>query len=194
MQVKEVFDEVMKDLPFYKNSGGGVTISGGEALSQSKFITELFAMLKKEGVHTALDTTGYGSWKKMEKALEFVDLVLFDIKHLDPHEHKRTTGVDNKLILTNLEKTSRRKSIWLRMPLIKDFNDSEAHIKNVALLGKRIGAGKISLLPYHEGGKSKCEQIGRSYKFVGEAAPSAEHIDTLKHIVEILDIKISVGS
>ena len=194
MEVKEVFDEVIRDKPFYKNSGGGVTVSGGEALSQSEFVTELLEMSKKDGLHTALDTTGYAPWEKMEKVLDFVDLVLFDIKHLDSREHKRTTGFGNELILENLKKTSRLKSIWLRMPLIRGFNDSEAYIKNIVLLGKRIGAEKISLLPYHEGGKSKCEQLGRSYVFTGAAAPDDEHIDSLKQIVETLGIKASIGS
>ena len=150
MEVKEVFDEVVKDKPFYKNSGGGVTVTGGEALSQSEFVTELLEMSKKEGLHTALDTTGYASWEKMKKVLNFADLVLFDIKHLDSREHKRTTRVENELILENLEKMSRLKNIWLRMPLIRGFNDSEAYIRNIVLLGKRTGAEKVSLLPYHE--------------------------------------------
>jgi len=194
MEVKEVFDEVIRDEPFYKNSGGGVTVSGGEALSQSEFVTELLQMSKKKGLHTALDTTGYAPWKTMERVLDFVDLVLFDIKHLDSREHKRTTGLGNELILENLEKTSRLKRLLLRMPLISGFNDSEAHIRDIALLGKRIGAEKISLLPYHEGGKSKCEQLGRSYPFTGAAAPDDEHVDSLKRIVESLDIKTSIGS
>ena len=194
MEVKEVFDEVIRDKPFYKNSGGGVTVSGGEALSQSQFVTELLEMSKKEGLHTALDTTGYAPWEKMEKVLNSVDLVLFDIKHLDSREHKRVTGFGNELILENLEKTSQLKRLWLRMPLIRGFNDSEAYIKNIALLGKRIGAEKISLLPYHEGGKSKCEQLGRSYVFTEAAAPDDEHIDSLKQIVETLGIKTSIGS
>ena len=194
MEVKEVFDEVAKDKPFYRNSGGGITVSGGEALSQSAFVAELLEMSKKEGLHTALDTTGYAPWTTMEKVLNFVDLVLFDIKHLDPREHKRTTGLGNELILENLEKTSGLKSVWLRMPLIKGFNDSETYIRDIALLGKRIGAEKISLLPYHEGGKSKCAQLGRSYPFTGATAPDDERIDCLKQIVETLGIKTSIGS
>jgi len=133
-------------------------------------------------------------WEKMEKVLKFVDLVLFDIKHLDPLEHKRTTSVENELILENLEKASRLAHIWLRMPLIKGFNDSEAYIKDIALLGKRIGAEKVSLLPYHEGGKSKCAQLGRSYVFTGAEAPDDEHIDSLKQIVETLGMKTSIGN
>ena len=194
MEVKEVFDEVMKDEAFYKNSGGGITVSGGEPLMQGEFVTQLLEMSKKEGLHTALDTSGYASWEIMERVLNFVDLVLFDIKHLDSEEHKRTTGVGNELILENLKKTSRIRSIWLRMPLISGFNDSESYIENIALLGKRIGAEKISLLPYHEGGKSKCEQLGRFYEFSGAMAPGDEHIDYLKQVIETAGIKASVGS
>lgn len=194
MKVKEVLDEVMKDEDFYKNSGGGVTVSGGEALLQSEFVTKLLEACKKEGLHTAIDTTGYTPWEKMEKVLRFVDLVLFDIKHLDPHEHKRTTGVGNELILENLIKASRVKSIWLRMPLIADFNDSEDYIKNITILGKKIGAEKISLLPYHEGGKLKSEQLGRPYPFPDGRAPSEKHINDLKELIEKEGIRASIGS
>ena len=194
MEVKEVCGEVIRDKPFYKNSGGGITVSGGEALSQSKFVTELLEMSKTEGLHTALDTTGYAPWEKMERVLNSVDLVLFDIKHFDSREHKKTTGLGNELILENLEKTSQLKRLWLRMPLIRDFNDSETYIRDIALLGKRIGAEKISLLPYHEGGESKCEHLGRSYLFTGAAAPDDEHIDSLRQIIESQGIKTSIGS
>ena len=194
MKVKEVLDEVMKDEDFYKNSGGGVTVSGGEALLQSEFVTKLLEACKKEGLHTAIDTTGYTPWEKMEKVLRFVDLVLFDIKHLDPHEHKRTTGVGNELILENLIKASRVKSIWLRMPLIADFNDSEDYIKNITILGKKIGAEKISLLPYHEGGKPKSEQLGRPYHFPDGRAPSEKHINDLRELIEKEGIRASIGS
>ena len=193
-EVKDILDEVMKDKDFYKNSGGGITISGGEPLSQSKFVTKLLEACKKEELHTALDTTGYASWEKMEKVLRFVDLVLFDVKHLDSDEHKRMTGVGNNLILENLIKASKGTFIWLRIPLIARFNDSEEHIKNIAILGRNIGAKKISLLPYFEGGKSKSEQLGRSYQLPEAMAPSDEHIDYLKKIIEKEGIIASVGS
>lgn len=194
MKAEEVLHEVMKDIDFYKNSGGGITVSGGEPLSQSVFVTYLLEACKKEGLHTALDTTGYGPWKEMEKVLRFVDLILFDIKHLDPYEHKRIIGVGNKLVLENLIKASRVAKIWLRIPLIADFNDSEEHIKNITVLGKNIGAKKISLLPYHEGGKSKSEQLGQPYQFHDAMAPSDEHINNLKEVIEKEGIKATIGN
>jgi pyruvate formate lyase activating enzyme len=196
MEVKEVFDEVMKDEDFYKTSGGGITVSGGEPLLQSEFVSKLLEMCKKKESHTALDTTGYAPWEKIEKVLPFVDLILWDIKHLDTHEHKRTTGVDNTLILENLTKASRLRlaRIWLRIPLIADFNDSEEHLRSIAILGKKIGAEKISLLPYHEGGKSKSEQIGRSYEFSEAKAPSDEHINSVKEMMEREGVTVAIGN
>jgi pyruvate formate lyase activating enzyme len=194
MKVKEVLDEVMRDIAFYRNSGGGITLSGGEPLMQSEFAVNLLAACKKEGLHTTLDTSGYVPWEKMENVLRFVDLVLFDIKNLDCGAHKRTTGVGNKLILENLLKASKLVKIWIRIPLVANSNDSEEHIKNIAVWGKNIVAERISLLPYHEGGKAKSEQIGRSYEFSGGKAPSDIHINHLKEILESEGLNVSIGS
>jgi pyruvate formate lyase activating enzyme len=194
LTVEEVLKEVLKDRLFYKNSGGGVTLSGGEVLLQSRFAVHLLEKCKAEGLHSTLDTSGSGPWKELKALLPFVDLVLFDLKHLDTKEHQRTTGVGNELILKNLEKASRMVPLWLRIPLIAGFNDSEEHIKKIAAIGRRIDAQKISFLPYHEGGKSKCEQLGFSYPLLGGEAPSEAHIQTLKTIVEQEGIKVSIGN
>ena len=194
LEVKEVLDEVMKDEAFYKNSGGGITVSGGEALSQPRFVVSLLKEGKRRGLHATIDTSGYAPWHEMKKILRFADLVLFDIKHLDPVEHRKATGVDNGLILENLKRASRERVIWLRMPLIAGYNDSREHIDDIATLAKDVGAEKISLLPYHEGGKSKSEQIGRSYKIPEARRPDDEHVESLKGLVEKRGIKVSVGS
>lgn len=196
MEVKEVFDEVVKDEDFYKNSGGGVTVSGGEPLLQTEFVYKLLRICKERGLPTALDTTGYAAWEKIEKILPLTDLLLWDIKHLDTREHKRSTGVENEPILENLAKAARSKlsHIWLRIPLIADFNDSEEHLRSIAALGKKIGAEKISLLPYHEGGKSKAEQLGRSYEFSEAKAPSDEHITRLKQMMEQEGVRVAIGN
>lgn len=194
LTVEEVGDEIMKDEAFYRNSGGGVTISGGEALRQGRFVTELLKVCKKNGLHTALDTSGYASWDRITGVLEFTDLVLFDIKHLDPGMHLRGTGVENGIILENLMKISSGRPIWLRMPVITGYNDSEAYIRDVASLGKKIGAEKISLLPYHEGGKSKSRQLGRTYACSSAAAPGDEHLLGLKDLISAQGIACSIGS
>jgi pyruvate formate lyase activating enzyme len=191
--VQDVLAEVLQDKLFYKNSGGGVTVSGGEPLSQSQFVRRLLAECKKEGLHTALETTGHGKWEEMEEVLRFVDLVLFDIKHLDSGIHQAMTGVKNHLILENLRRSSTQNRVWLRVPLIAGFNDSEEHIAKIALLGKEINAQKISLLPYHEGGKSKCGQLGIPYGYTDGKAPDENHMGDLKRIIEKAGLVVSVG-
>jgi pyruvate formate lyase activating enzyme len=141
-----------------------------------------------------LDTSGYGPGETLEALLPLVDLLLFDIKHLDSGEHQRTTGVGNERILENLEKASRMTPVWLRIPLIAGFNDSANHIKKIALLGKAVGARKISLLPYHEGGRSKNEQLGRSDQPPEVKAPGDAHIHTLQGIVEREGLTVTIGN
>jgi pyruvate formate lyase activating enzyme len=194
MNVDEVLDEVLQDRLFYKNSGGGVTLSGGEVLLQNPFAVQVLKACKTEGLHTVLDTSGYGPWQALEALLPFVDLVLFDLKHLDPVTHKKATGVGNKIILENLHKVSKMAPVWLRIPLIVGFNDSEEQIKKITLLGKKIGAQKISLLPYHEGGRSKSEQLGRIYPLSEARAPEEEHLDHLKKIIEKEGLKVTIGN
>jgi len=191
--VQEVLDEVIQDAVFYMNSGGGVTVSGGEPLSQSKFVNKLLFECKKNGLHTALETSGYGNWREIEKVLRFVDLVLFDIKHLDPEKHQKMTGLSNDLILENLRKVAKSNHIWIRIPIISGFNDSKSLIKKIAMLGKEIGAERISLLPYHEGGKTKCEQIGIPYKFPDGKAPDEQDLNQLKKIIEDIGLTVSLG-
>ena len=194
IEVGEVVEEVLKDRLFYKNSGGGVTLSGGEVLLQGGFARNILEQCKKEGLHTALDTSGFGPWKELESFLPLIDLLLFDLKHLDSEEHRKTTGVGNELILENLEKASPLVPVWLRIPLIAGFNDSEEHFRKIAALGRQIKARKISFLPYHEGGKSKCEQLGLRYPLLEGKAPSEERVQTLKAIVEKEGLIVSIGN
>jgi pyruvate formate lyase activating enzyme len=194
MTVNEIVAEIVQDEMFYVNSGGGVTISGGEPLSQRPFVCSLLRACKERGINTALETTGCASWKEMEKVLRWVDLTLYDIKHLDGDEHRKATGVKNDTILKNLKKAAAVTPIWLRVPLIAGFNDSEQHIKEIAQLGREIGARRISLLPYHEGGKSKSEQLGRRYFFADGKAPDEKHVNVLRRMIEKAGLKASVGS
>jgi pyruvate formate lyase activating enzyme len=194
MQVEEVVSEVVADRVFYETSNGGVTFSGGEALLQIPFLRSLLAACKDERLHTVLDTSGCAPWQEMESVLRFVDLVLYDVKHLDPLEHRRMMGVGNELILENLRRAAKTNATWLRVPLIAGFNDSEEHIRSVIRLAKEVGAQKLSLLPYHEGGESKSRQIGEAYEFSGGEAPTAEHVAGLRRIAESEGMAVSIGS
>ncbi len=184
-----------QDAAFYRNSGGGITISGGEALLQREFTLELFKKSKEAGFHTTLDTTGYCKWEHMKKVLEYVDLILFDIKHMDTEKHKEKTGVTNELILENLEKAAKRTKIWLRIPLIPGYNDSEKNLQQVAELALRIKAEKVSLLPYHEYGRTKYPRLGLEYCFT-EAdilEPDSDIVTRSKALMESYGLSVGVG-
>ncbi len=193
----KVLDEVLRDRPFYKESGGGLTVSGGEPLMQADFTARLLQGCREAGLHTALDTSGYASWDTFEKVLPFLDLVLFDVKHLDPAEHQRGTGVDNALILENLSRLSRlvpAVSVWIRVPLVPGYNDAEKHIKGIVNLAQSCGIEKISLLPYHEGGKSKSDQLGKKYRLKDILPPEEGHVHRLVEIIRTAGLQGSVGS
>jgi len=178
MSVEEVVEECCKDELFYRNSGGGITLSGGEPLLQAGFAIELLRNLKGRGFSTALDTCGHIPWETLEKAMAYTDLVLFDIKHIDPEEHRDGTGVDNKLILSNLEKAmvSNKSRVWIRVPVIPGYNDSDKYMQ--ALAGKLQGmkAEKVSLLGYHEWGRAKYQSLGRAYQLNGRIPPTEERL------------------
>jgi len=153
--VKEAVGELMKDKPFYDNTGGGVTISGGEPLLQHEFVAEVFGALKKNGVHTALDTTGYAPWNIVKKVTKDVDLVLYDIKHLDSQRHQEILGVKNEVILENLNKLAGKTVIWLRVPLVPGFNDDLDMADKIVELGRKVQAKKVYFLPLHRWGEHK---------------------------------------
>ena len=193
MSVEETVAEIEKDWLFYLNSGGGVTFSGGEPLYQWEFVREVAKQCKKKGIHTALDTSGYARWEAIEPVLEYIDLVLYDIKQLDPQIHKEGTGVTNELILDNAAKITAKVKTWLRIPLIPGFNDSEQHIREIARLGMQMGVEKISLLPYHQWGIQKYAKLGRSYPFEDAEPLPEERIQELKDLVESYELQVAVG-
>jgi len=194
MTEEQIIREVLKDSLFYKNSGGGVTISGGEPLIQLKFLTKLLQGLKEKETHVALDTSGYVHEKAFEDIFPLVDLVLFDIKHLDDEKHRRFTGVSNRGILSNARIVARKVRTWFRIPLIENFNDDFDHIVRIAEIAKEIGIEKISILPYHEGGIPKCSQIGQDYLMPEAKSPSDDHIEALRKIISQKGVNITINS
>jgi len=194
MDTPDVIEAVLKDKLYYENSGGGITVSGGEPLLQSEFVADLLKECKSHGLHTALDTTGHVSWKRIQAVLPYTDLLLWDIKHLDPRIHEQVTGVTNRLILENLKLVSGLVPVWLRMPIIAEFNDDIGHITGLLDLALAIRAEKISLLPYHEGGRSKCSQIGAPYSFHDSSAPSEAKLNMLKEYIRHRGIAVGIGN
>ncbi len=182
MTVDEALHEVLKDSKFYKKSGGGVTLSGGEPLAQPHFAGELFRRCKGEGLHTTLDTCGYAPWSKIKGLLEHVDLVLFDIKHSDAAKHAEATGRDNRLILENAKRIAKLKPMRIRVPLIPGFNDSVETVGEIVRFAKdELGGPDIDLLPYNRLGEIK-------FDFLDKPGPSLssqtdDHLRVLESLI-----------
>lgn len=160
MRVEQIMLEVRKDRHFYAKSGGGLTLTGGEPLLQLDFTLELLRAAKAESIHTCLETCGWASERAFKQVLPFVDCFLFDYKATDPETHRQLTGVDNALILANLDFLYRSgASILLRCPLIPGVNDDATHLAGIAALDRQYPhLMGIELLPYHNLGNAKYER------------------------------------
>lgn len=196
VSVDEVIEEVLRDNRFYREESGGMTLSGGEALFQGLFTLNLLRDAKQRGLHTILDTSGYSNWEIFEKCVQYTDLVLYDIKHVKNEMHQRATKVTNDIILENLRKLARRKDvrIWIRCPVIPNFNDTEENFREMAKIIQGLGTivEKVSLLPYHRFGELKYAAGGKKYPYEGETEIPDEKIDFLKQILESYELNVTL--
>lgn len=162
MEPVEILSEVMQDEIFFKESGGGITVSGGEPMQQPDFLYELLKLFKENGLSTALETSGFGKSADYERIVPYVDQFLWDYKLTDPDLHKHYTGVKNDLILKNLDLVyGLGGRILLRCPLIPDINDNQEHFKGIASIIKKYpGLQGYEIMPYHKLGTSKTERLG----------------------------------
>lgn len=177
LTVEDVWTEVQKDLIFFEESGGGVTFSGGEPLFQVEFLQGLLMKSKSNGIHSAVDTTGFTSRINFDSILPFTDLFLYDIKHLDDNLHKKYTGVSNRIILQNLESLiSHNKKVIIRFPLIPGFNDSDKYINQfIRYLSRYEGLiSGLHILPYHDNAEHKYKKFSIPFKMNGAKAYSDE--------------------
>ena len=162
--VENALKEIRKDEIFYRRNNGGATLSGGEPLLQAHFVTELLKQCQDHLVHTVLDTCGYSSWDTMSKAVEYADLILFDIKHMDAAKHKWGTGVSNELILENARRLAKTNEMWVRVPIIPGFNDTEGELRDIAEFMLFNSLHNVDLLPYHTYAEGKYKMLGRQYE------------------------------
>jgi pyruvate formate lyase activating enzyme len=196
MSVDEVMAEVEKDRAFYRRSGGGITIGGGEPLAQYRFAAAILEAAGEEYLHTAIETTGYASWEHFETVLKHVDLLQMDLKHIDPQKHKELTGQSNELILDNLRKVLSVKEpqdVIIRIPVIPGCNDTVENIRESAKLIAELGFTQIELVPYHRLGASKYPQYGVVYPLNASEPPSRADMRDLKSIVESLGLREMAG-
>lgn len=194
MTVWEVIHELQKDENIYRRSDGGITLSGGESLSQPKFTRELLRACKERGWHTAIETTGMTTKEIIESVMPFVDLALTDIKIIDPSIHKNVTGVDNQIILENLIRISNLTKTIVRIPVIPNVNDSIEAIREIAEFTKLMkNINEIHLLPYHNFGENKYNLLGRIYPLHGVKELPKDKINLLKQEIEKFDIACQIG-
>lgn len=193
--VAELVDEVLRDRPFFDQSGGGVTFSGGEPLQQPEFLMAALEAFRAAGVATALDTCGFAPQERLLAAAARADLVLFDLKHMDGAAHRRWTGVGNGEILANLEALGRvHDRIWIRVPVVPGVNDDEANLEATARFAAGIaGVRRLDLLPYHATDAAKFRRLGREYLLGGVAPPSPERMEALAGRFRARGLTTTVG-
>ena len=187
--VDEVVDVCMQDVDFYEESGGGVTISGGEGMVQPDFVESLVLRLKEKGIHTAIETTGCVSQEVFHRLAPLFDLLLFDVKHYDSEKHKLGTGVGTELIHKNLRWAQEQGlNILPRIPVIPGFNAELSDAEGIAKLLHEIGLGRVQLLPFHQMGERKYEFLNRDYEMTGVKALHPEDLTEYQKV--FLDLGI----
>lgn len=182
---KEVLDVVERDRVFYRRSGGGLTLSGGESLCQPEFALALLKGAKDRGLTTAMESMGCAKWETIEAILPYLDQYLMDIKHMDPEKHRQFTGKRNDLMLSNAKKiaTSGKTELIIRVPVIPTFNETPEEIRAIAEFAATLpGVKRLHLLPYHRLGQDKYEGLGREYTMKDIPLLTKEHIELLKSV------------
>ncbi len=187
--VREVMEEIKKDMPYYARSGGGVTLSGGEALLQPAFAIALLRACHDVGINTAIETTGFQRFDIIEEYLKHLDYVLMDIKHMNSEKHKAFTSQPNELILENARKIAASGAdLTIRVPVITGFNDTKEEISAIAAFAASLpNVRHLHLLPYHRMGEDKYTGLGREYTLAG--IPPME----LSHVAPLLEAAKKVG-
>lgn len=195
MTVGEVMAEVKKDVPFYDESGGGVTFSGGEPLAQPEFLLELLDACGRIDLHGTVDTSGYAKKEILLQVADKTDLFLYDLKHMDPDLHLQYTGVGNEVILDNLKALSCRDVAFrVRFPLIPGINDDPKNVESMAaFLQKLHRVCSIDILPYHDVATSKYQRFGYTYRLAGVRAPDAARLQEVAATLSSHGLCVTIG-
>ena len=193
--VSEILAEIEKDRIYYRRSGGGVTLSGGESLAQPEFAAAILKGCKDKGINTALESTACAGYDKIQMLLPYLDLYLMDIKHTNSEKHKQFTTQPNERILENAKKLAKdAKELIIRVPVIPTFNDTEEEIKSIAEFTKSLETVReLHLLPYHRLGEDKYKGLGRTYEMHGLDLIPDEKIQRFKKIVEETGLICRIG-
>ena len=191
VSVQEVMDVVEKDRHYYRRSGGGITLSGGEVLYQADFARELLKSAKESGIHTAIESTALANFAEIEKLLPYLDTFLMDIKHMNPAKHEKFTGGRNDIVFENAQKVAGKTELIIRVPVIPTFNATVSEIKDIAIFTSKLPkVRELHLLPYHRFGEAKYANLGRAYPMGDVAPPTEEEMEELKNAATIADLII----
>lgn len=194
MSVEQVLLELKKDENLFRRAGGGITLSGGEALAQPEFARELLKGCKEKGWHTAIETTGFATKQTIDEVFPFIDLALVDIKAINPSVHREGTGVDNRAMLENILRISFITKVIVRVPVIPGFNDNEEEIQAIGEFAQLMSnVDTIHLLPYHNYGENKYSLLGRIYPMGNTTSNPDEKIQQLKRKVESMGFACHIG-
>ena len=194
--VDEVLKIVLRDKIFFEESGGGVTFSGGEPLMQCKFLNALLKACRQEGLHTAVDTCGYAHRKLLDLILPFTDLFLYDFKHYNAAKHKQSTGASNEIIIENLQHILKKgKRVFIRIPVIPTFNNSEKDMIEMMILLKSLSGNieKVDLLPFHTLGKNKYRRFHMNNPMEGIPGLKKQDLISLQQVFESGGFRVSIG-
>lgn len=189
----DLIKKIKKIKPYLERSGGGLTISGGEPTMQPKFILDLLKKAKAEGIHTALDTSGFVEVAQFKEFLAYLDLVLIDVKSFNNSVHQQLTGVSNQKTLAIIELLEEsKKPYWVRQVIVPGITDKITEMKKLAkYLSQKKYLEKVELLPYHELGKHKWENLGLEYKLAAVKPPSKKIMAELNSLFQNYKIKIA---
>ncbi|MEE8418448.1 MAG: glycyl-radical enzyme activating protein, partial [candidate division Zixibacteria bacterium] len=193
--VEELIAEILKDRIFYDQSGGGVTISGGEPLMQVEFLSALLDQCHCLGIHTTVDTSGYAEWEAFEQIYDSVDLFLYDIKIMDENDHKKYVGVSNQRILSNLGRlTERGDKVNVRIPMVPDITDTRDNLEAIAaFLSDLPNIDRLSLLPYNKLGEDKVERFKMGHPRRRWQTMPTEQVRQAGRMLESHGYKVSIG-
>lgn len=193
MDVDQAMNVIRRDAPYYRASGGGVTLSGGEPLAQIDFVEAVLAACRREGIHTAVETCGCVPWSSFERALPLLDLVYCDFKHLDDQKHRAYTGQGNARILENLRKLCARcENLVVRIPCIPEFNSSPRELEGMIRALRDMGARHVELLPFHRFGSGKYRELGRAYDYENTPPMKAEALRFALDFGSAYDIDVQI--
>jgi pyruvate formate lyase activating enzyme len=191
----DVIDEVARDQVFFRNSGGGVTISGGEPTAQAEFAESILRGCRELGIHTALETCGCAPWSAVNRIAAHVDLFLYDLKVMDPERHRQYAGVSNQLVLANLERLARtrRKDIQVRVPLIPEHTDDDQNLVAICQFAVQLGIERIAFLPYNPATSAKYAWLERDFELPSLGQQGSDRLLEIRELGESFGLSVQIG-